>query len=75
MQWKSFSQSRVGHSPNILRSRDQVMHDTEFEDFAFLCYHIHSLMNSEERIDWLLEELGEQRWDMIVFTETGAMSV
>ena len=46
------------------------MHGTEFNDFVVICYNIHSLMKFEERIDWLLEELGNQRWDLIVFSET-----
>ena len=46
------------------------MHGTEFNDFVVICYNIHSLMKFQERIDWLMEELGNQRWDLIVFSET-----
>ena len=44
--------------------------ESEFEDFVIISYNIHSLMKFEERIEWLLRELGDRRWDVIVFTET-----
>jgi hypothetical protein len=37
---------------------------------VIISYNIHSLMKFEERIEWLLKELGDIRWDLIVFTET-----
>ena len=35
-----------------------------------ICHNIHSLMNFEERVDWLLREVGDQQWDLVVLTET-----
>ena len=35
-----------------------------------ICYNIHSMMHFDERLDWILSELGGRRWDLMVFTET-----
>ena len=46
------------------------MHADEFEDFVVISYNIHSLINFNERMERLLEELGDRRWDLVVFSET-----
>ena len=49
---------------------DASLHFSEFDDFVIIAYNIHSLMNFEERIAWLLKEIGDRKWDLIVFSET-----
>ena len=37
---------------------------------AYVQASCHVLMNFGERVEWLLKEIGETSWDIIVFTET-----
>ena len=39
-------------------------------EFVVIHYNVHSLIKFEERIDRLLFELGDQHWDILVFSET-----
>ena len=38
--------------------------------FVTIHYNVHSMINFEERMERLLVELGDQRWDVLVLTET-----
>ena len=38
--------------------------------FVTIHYNVHSLICFEERIERLLAELGEQHWDLLIFSET-----
>ena len=46
------------------------LHVTEVTDFAVVSFNKHSLLRFNQRIEWLIEELGNRQWDLVVSTET-----
>ena len=42
----------------------------EHQNFVIIHYNVHSLIRFDERLERFLTELGDQQWDLLVFTET-----
>jgi len=42
----------------------------ECKNFIIITYNIHSFMHFEDRLEAVMQELDEEMWDIIVFTET-----
>ena len=46
------------------------MHALEKTDFIIIQYNVHSLMRCDENLERILAELGDQKWDVLVISET-----
>ena len=46
------------------------MHALEKTDFIIIQYNVHSPMRFDERLQRILAEFGDQKWDVLVISET-----
>ena len=51
-------------------AEEQEEHTSVEDDFTMIQYNVHSFMRFDESLERILIELDDQRWDVLVFSET-----